>query len=72
MLNPIIMYELGKARQRDLLKAAEQCRPVRQARAGQPSLSARLLERLGGLPIRVAARLKERHISPQIGTLREA
>jgi hypothetical protein len=58
MLNPITTYELGKARQRDLLKEAEQRRLVRQALAGQPSLSARLLERLGGLLIKAGARLE--------------
>jgi hypothetical protein len=71
MLNQTTTCELGKARQRDLLKEAEQWRLVRQARAGQPSLSARLLERLGGLLIRASARLKERHISPRSGVLRE-
>lgn len=72
MLNPITTYELGKARQRDLLKEAEQWRLAKQTLAGRPSLSARLLEGLGGLLIRASARLKERHTSPQSEALNEA
>jgi hypothetical protein len=63
------MQELARAHQRDLLKEAEQWRLVRQVRADQPSLSAHLLERLGGLMIKAGERLQERH-TPQItGTL---
>jgi hypothetical protein len=63
------MQELARAHQRDLLKEAEQWRLVRQARAGQPSLSAYLLERLGSLMIKSGERLQGQHTSQTTGTL---
>jgi hypothetical protein len=57
-MHPNTMQEVARARQRDLLKEAEQWRLARQAQADQPSLSARLLERLGSLLIKAGERLR--------------
>jgi hypothetical protein len=68
-MQPITMQELARAHHRDLLKEAEQWRLVRQARAGRPSLSTYLLERLGGLLIKAGEWLQERHTPQTTGTL---
>jgi hypothetical protein len=71
-MQPITMQELARIHQRDLLKEAEQWRLVRQARAGRPSLSAYLLEWLGGLLIKAGEGLHQRHTPQSTGTLRWA
>jgi hypothetical protein len=69
IMNPIIMHEVAKARQSDLLREAEQRRLVKQARAGKPSLIARFLERLGGLLIKIGGQLQKRPAPQSTRTL---
>jgi hypothetical protein len=66
MLNPIMMHEVAKARQHDVLKGAEARRLARLAKADQvdrPSLPERLTDGLGTLLIGAGERLKERQAS---------
>ena len=69
MMHPITMQAYAKARQRDLLKEAEQRRLVRQARAGQPGLTDRFVKGLGDLLIEAGERLQEQHAPQSSGTL---
>ena len=65
-MDPIIQYELAKApNQRDRIKEAEHDRLVRQAMAGRSGVIARLLDRLGGLMIKIGEQLQIRS-TPQI------
>ena len=68
-MHPHTLHELAKARQSDLLREAQHRRLVALARAGQPSLMARLLERLGGLLIKVGERLRKRPTPQNTGPL---
>ncbi len=57
-MDPIIEFELAKAPfQRDRIKEVEHDRLVRQAMAGRSSVIARLLNRLGGLMIKIGETL---------------
>jgi hypothetical protein len=65
-MDPIIQYELAKApHQRDRIKEAEHDRLVRQAMAGRSGVITRLLDRLGGLMIKIGEQLQIRS-TPQI------
>ena len=69
MLNPDIAQELGKAHRQNLMREAEHRRLVRQVKARKPSLTAHLLERMGGLLIKIGGQLQERHAPQSTGTL---
>ena len=71
-MHPIIMQELAKARQSELLEEAERRRLVSRLRAGQPSMIDRLLERTGDLLTRVGGRLQERRALPRTRKLASA
>ena len=72
MINPIIMQELAKARQRDLLEEAERRRLISRLRAGQPSMIDRLLEKLGDLLTRTGGQLQVRRAIQRTGILASA
>jgi hypothetical protein len=65
-MDPIIQFELAKAPfQRDHIKEAEHDQLVRQAMASRSRVIARLLNRLGGLMIKIGEQLQVRS-TPQI------
>lgn len=68
-MHPFILSELAKAHLSDLLREAQRERWVRQAMAGQPGVIARLMERLGGLMIRIGEQLQKRHATRSTGGL---
>lgn len=59
-MNPLIVYQLSKERQKDLLREAEHRRLVRQALAGRPGMIARIRERLGNFLIKKGEQLQKR------------
>lgn len=72
MLNPVTIHEVATARRNDVLREAEQYRLAalaRQARAGQPGLTDRLLDALADLMIEAGEGLRERHASHSPGEL---
>ncbi len=72
MMNPIIMLELAKARQSDLMKEAEHRRLISLLRAGQPSIIDRLLEKTGDLLTGAGERLQKRRALQGTGKLASA
>jgi hypothetical protein len=55
------VVQLAQIRYNELLQEAEQARRARQARAGQPSLQARLLLNVGNYLISSGQKLKARY-----------
>lgn len=69
MMHPITTQAYGRARQQDMLRAAEQHRRARQALAGRPALAARLLAGLRGQLTAASQRSQERPTPQNSGAL---
>jgi hypothetical protein len=67
-MNPY-MYETVKARHNDILREVKQNRLVKQARAGQPGVIVKTLEKLGGLLIKIGKKLQRLNAPQHTGTL---
>ena len=59
--HPLFVYEIGRARQAELLKEADRDRIIQLARAGSPSLMDRCLAGIGDLLVAIGARLQGAH-----------
>ncbi len=75
MTHPIILQELARARQRDLLNEAEARRLAHQVKAAgatRPGLIECIVHRLNPRQMKARERIKGRRISPQGGALKGA
>ena len=63
-MNPIILHELGKNRQREILNQARHHHMVAEAEAGRPGRLAMLLARLGAMLVSVGHALQQPAQSP--------
>ena len=71
-MHPLIMQELAKTRQSDLMKEAEHRRLISRLQAGQPTMIDRLLEKTGDLLTRTGGRLQARRALQRTGKLASA
>ncbi len=71
-MHPIIMQELAKTRQSDLLKEAEHRRLISRLRADQPTMIDRLLVKFGDVLARTGGRLQARRALQRTGKLASA
>ena len=69
-MNPIILHELGKSRQREILAQARHHHTVAEVEAGRPGRLPQLLARVGGLLVAVGSFLQrqaERDVGAGLG-----
>jgi hypothetical protein len=65
MMNPTVMNQVAKERQKDFLRQAEAHRMAAEANGTQHRLTERLVEELGTLLVAVSERLKENDVPTQ-------